>query len=385
MGKALLAAGAVATLVMGVPIAGATTLVVAGATGVGGKPSLAKMQALVDQGFIPPDDLVGIDYPAQLWPVAGSITMDDSVAQGVDALDEEVQNTSGHITMVGISEGAVVLNYEKRRLMAQDDPPQDVTFVTVSDPTNSDGGVLAKFSPLYVPILNVTFTGPPPVTPYDTIEYVREYDGVADFPDHPLNVVADLNALAGGIYLHPNYGGLNPNAPDVIVTHSTNSLQGETTHYLFPTKDLPLTQPLRDAGVDSELVDAIDKPLRRIIDAGYDGERPDRTTPSTSDDVIVTHSTNSLQRDTTHYPFPTKDLPLTQPLRDTGMDSKLVDAIDKPPRRIIDAGYDGERPDRTTRSTSRPAVGADGKPSVDRPIRNAIKGQRAATAQASVG
>jgi hypothetical protein len=286
MTKAFLAAGAVATLVAGVPIAIpvalATTFVVGGTNGVGGKPSQGEMQGLVNQGFIPPDDLVGIDYPAQLWPVSGSVTLDDSVAQGVDALDEEVQKTPGHITMVGTSQGAVVLNYEKRRLMAQDNPPQDVTFVTVADPTNSDGGVLAKFSPLYIPILNFTFTGPPPATPYDTIEYVREYDGVADFPDRRLNLLADLNAVVGGIYLHPNYGGLNPNAPDVVVTHSTNSLQGETTHYLFPTKDLPLTQPLRDAGVDAKLVDAIDKPLRRIIDAGYDGARPGRPAPSAS-------------------------------------------------------------------------------------------------------
>jgi PE-PPE domain len=283
MTKALLAAGAVAVLTMGVPIAGATTFVVGGTNGVGGKPSQGEMQGLVDQGFIPPDDLVGIDYPAQLWPVSGSVTLDDSVAQGVAALDEQVQHTSGPITIVGTSQGAVVLNYEKRRLMAQANPPQDVTFVTIADPTNSDGGVLAKFSPLYVPVLNFTFTGPPPATPYDTIEYVREYDGVSDFPDHPLNVVADLNAVAGGIYLHPNYGGLDPTAPDVVVTHSTNTLQGNTTHYLFPTKNLPLTQPLRDAGVDARLVDAIDKPLRKIIDAGYDGARPGRPGPSASE------------------------------------------------------------------------------------------------------
>src|SRR4051794_37201939 len=99
MTKAYLAAGTVATLVISVavaiPIARATTFVVGGTNGVGGKPSQGEMQGLVSQGFIPPDDLVGIDYPAQLWPVSGSVTLDDSVAQGVDALDEEVQNTPG--------------------------------------------------------------------------------------------------------------------------------------------------------------------------------------------------------------------------------------------------------------------------------------------------
>jgi len=277
VGKALLAAGVTVVLTIGVPVAGATTYVVGGTNGVGGGPSLAELHGYVAQGFVPADpNTFGIDYPAQLWPVSGTVTLDDSVHQGLETLDDKVQSTDGPITLVGTSQGAVVLNYEKLRLMAEDKPPPDVTFITVADPTNSDGGVLAKFAPLHIPILEFTFTPAPVATPYDTIEYVREYDGVADFPDHPLNLLADLNALAGGISLHPNYGGLDPKADDVVVTHSTNALGGETTHYLFPTKNLPLTQPLRDLGVDPNLVDAIDKPLRTIIDAGYDGPRPGR-------------------------------------------------------------------------------------------------------------
>ena len=41
-----------------------------------------------------------------------------------------------------------------------------------------------------------------PLLPYET--------------NHGFNVVADLNAVAGGIYLHPNYGGLDPKASDVL-------------------------------------------------------------------------------------------------------------------------------------------------------------------------
>jgi hypothetical protein len=32
-----------------------------------------------------------------------------------------------------------------------------------------------------------------------------EYDGFADFPQYPLNVLADLNAIAGLLYVHPPY------------------------------------------------------------------------------------------------------------------------------------------------------------------------------------
>jgi hypothetical protein len=45
--KALLAAGAAAMLAMSAPIAGATTFVVGGTNGVGGKPSQGEMQGLV--------------------------------------------------------------------------------------------------------------------------------------------------------------------------------------------------------------------------------------------------------------------------------------------------------------------------------------------------
>ena len=67
-----------------------------------------------------------------------------------------------------------------------------------------------------VPILGVTFSGatptqtaggPPPeravnITTYDV---ARQYDGVADAPTNPLNVVADANAIMGFALLHSQY------------------------------------------------------------------------------------------------------------------------------------------------------------------------------------
>jgi hypothetical protein len=276
-----LAATTAIGIAISVPIAGATTFVVGGTNTVG-PPSQASMQGLVKQKFIPQDQLVGVDYPAQLWPVSGTVTLDDSVAHGTDALDDDVQDVHRDdpdepITIVGISQGAVVMNYEKRRLMAEPaaDRPTDLTFVTIADPTNADGGLMTKFAPLYIPVLNFTFTGPPVDTPYHTVEYVREYDGIGDFPDHLLNVAADANALLGAAYLHADYGGVDPTDPaNVVTTTKPNSQGGTTTHVVIPTKYLPLTQPLRDLGVNPTVVDAIDKPLRKVIDAGYDGPRP---------------------------------------------------------------------------------------------------------------
>jgi hypothetical protein len=274
--RMLLATCTAIAITVGVPVAGADTFILGGTNGVGGPPSQQEMQGLVEQGLIPSDTLIGIDYPAQLWPFAGTMTLDASVRQGTDALDSFVRHSSGPITVVGTSQGAVVINYEKRRLMAQADRPDDITFVTIGDPTNSDGGLFAKIPRVYIPVLDLTITGPPPETAYDTVEIVREYDGYADFPDRPLNVLADLNALAGTVYIHSDYSGVDLDNPANVVTENKNSLGGTTTHILAPTKNLPLTQPLRDLGVDDDVVDAIDKPLRKVINTAYEGERPGR-------------------------------------------------------------------------------------------------------------
>ena len=49
----------------------------------------------------------------------------------------------------------------------------------------------------------MTFNGPAPTdTQFDTVEINRQYDGFADFPLYPLNVIADLNAVLGVVYVH---------------------------------------------------------------------------------------------------------------------------------------------------------------------------------------
>ncbi|MEZ0358599.1 PE-PPE domain-containing protein [Mycobacterium sp. SA01] len=253
-------------------------VLVVGGTG-NSLPSPRMMHALYEQGIFTNPDPVGVAYPAQLWPIRGKLTLDESLAVGVANLDSALADADGPVTVVGLSQGAVVVNYEKQALMAQSDRPTDITFVTIGDPTNSDGGLLAKLPHVHIPILDATIPQAPVDTPYDTIEIVHEYDGYSDFPDNPLNLLADLNALAGVIYLHPNKTGVDLDDPDNVVTSRTNPLGGTTTHILVPTDELPLTRPLRAIGVPNRVVDALDKPLRKIINTGYEGERPGRTAP----------------------------------------------------------------------------------------------------------
>lgn len=51
----------------------------------------------------------------------------------------------------------------------------------------------------------------PSNTIYPTHIYTLEYDGFADFPRYPINLISDLNAFAGIYYVHNAYPG-NPSA-----------------------------------------------------------------------------------------------------------------------------------------------------------------------------
>ena len=258
-----------------------TEVLVVGGSG-NSLPSEAMMHVLYEQGIFTDPTPTGVRYPAQLWPIQGKLTLDESVAVGVANLDAALAASDGPVTVVALSQGAVVVNYEKRALMAQPSPPSDISFVTIGDPTNSDGGLLAKLPHMHIPILDATIPRAPIETPYDTTEIVHEYDGFADFPDNPLNLLADLNAVAGVIYEHPNKSGVDLTDPRNVVTSSTNSLGGTTTHILLPTDELPLTRPLRALGVPDQIVDRLDRPLRKIINSAYEGERPKPGTAASS-------------------------------------------------------------------------------------------------------
>ena len=66
-----------------------------------------------------------------------------------------------------------------------------------------NGGISARFPGLYIPILDFSLNGPEPTdTPFDTVVITRQYDGVADFPLYPLNVISLLNAVLGFLYVH---------------------------------------------------------------------------------------------------------------------------------------------------------------------------------------
>lgn len=222
------------------------------------------------------DDLTWVSTPEQFWPATGlsDISFDTSVARGVLSLNNAVLATSGDAVVVGYSQSANVATREKRNLAelrahgAIVPSADELSFVLVANPNRPNGGILARFEGLYIPIVGISFDGATPDDEYSTIDVAREYDMIADFPKYPLNLLADLNALAGYIYLHPNYGSsvIDLNDPSTYQSYTS----GNTTYYLVHTEHLPLLQPFRDIGVPAPILDLVEPTLRVLIDLAYD-------------------------------------------------------------------------------------------------------------------
>lgn len=222
------------------------------------------------------DDLHWVPTPEHFWPATGltDISFDTSVARGVLNLNNAVFATPGEKIVVGYSQSANIATREKRNLAdlraqgATVPSAEELSFVLVANPNRPNGGILARFGGLYIPILGVSFDGATPDDEYQTIDIAREYDLIADFPKYPLNLLADLNALFGYFYLHPNYGSsvINLNDPSTYQSHTS----GNTTYYLVHSEHLPLLQPLRDIGIPAPLIDLVEPTLKVLIDLAYD-------------------------------------------------------------------------------------------------------------------
>jgi hypothetical protein len=100
----------------------------------------------------------------------------------------------------GYSQGAVVATEYKRETGTVGN-----TYVLVANPNRPNGGILQRFNGVTVPILDIAFNGATPTDGDLTYDVARQYDGWADFPKYPLNLLATANALLGIAYLHGKY------------------------------------------------------------------------------------------------------------------------------------------------------------------------------------
>ena len=223
----------------------------------------------------------GLTTPEQLWPGFGNLTMGQSVAKGVQILNDALLGsggviTSGHHAVVfGYSQSAEICTEEIKALMAlpaalRPDPSQ-LSFILIGDLDNPDGGFFARFPGFYVPYLDIPFPGAtPPNSPYPTYIYTNQYDGWAHFPQYPLNIVSDVNAIMGIHLVHGAYPSTAADVANAIPLPTSPGYAGNTHYYMFLTQNLPITEPIRNISVvGPALADLVQPDLRVLVDMGY--------------------------------------------------------------------------------------------------------------------
>jgi hypothetical protein len=222
----------------------------------------------------------GLFTPEQFWPVTpqlGNMTFGQSVAKGVgllnNAINSLLSDPSNSAVVFGYSQSATIATNEITALMAAGSPYQgQLSFMLIGDPNNPVGGILERFPGFYIPFLDVAFNGAtPPNSPYPTTIYTAQYDGIADLPQYPLNVLSDVNALMGYFFVHGTY-------PDMTATQISNAVllptspgyAGNTHYYMLMTQNLPLLQPIRDIPyAGPPIADIFQPDLRIAVDLGY--------------------------------------------------------------------------------------------------------------------
>lgn len=201
------------------------------------------------------------------------LTWNKSVAQGVKNLEE--RNPQGDVVF-GLSQGAVVIS----RYKAAHPEGTGNTWVLVENPSRPNGGILERFAGLYIPVLDISVSGATPDNGDPTVDVARQYDGWADFPTYPLNILATANAIAGMILVH-GQTQTELTAADIEAAKAGGSAyyqeHGDTTYYLIRTPLVPILMPLKGI-VPDPILGAVDPVLRTFIEMGYD--RSDYSKPT---------------------------------------------------------------------------------------------------------
>ena len=238
-------------------------------------------------------DLEGVVYPAEFWPFPqwGGLEgqkYDRSVAEGVVNLEaalrrQYLDDPDEPVVLFGASQSATVVTFVKRKLATHPEGmPAQVQIVLIGNPNRPNGGLLARFAPLTIPVLEFTGSGGTPTDAgIPTTDIAFQYDIAADFPKYPLNLFALLNSIIGidihGDYLLNRNGYTEAELQAAMQDPANQQIHGDTTYITIPTKRLPLLAPLRQLGVDHNatavtepLAALLEPTLRVLVELGYD-------------------------------------------------------------------------------------------------------------------
>jgi hypothetical protein len=218
---------------------------------------------------------------AYIFTGTKDLTYDISLARGVTSLETQIAQSfapgsvATSLGVFGYSQGAQVASLAMPQLATQYSPSQ-LSFTLIGDPLAPNGGFFSRFPGLNLPSAGVTFGGGTPSDLFPTTIYTREYDGFADFPQYPINVLSDANALLGIMYVHGGYLTLTPSqvATGVLLPGSAgapfNTPGSMTNYYMIPTANLPLLDPVRSIPViGNPIADLLQPDLTYLVNWGY--------------------------------------------------------------------------------------------------------------------
>jgi diacyltrehalose acyltransferase len=253
-----------------------------------------------------------VDYPAgqvqghtleRLFPGIGRL--DDSfpgigidgpsVGESVDVGTPNVIDAigkGGPGTVIGLSEGAMVLNDVQARL-AYDPaaPPRDqLSFAMYGDPVARHAfgeSFLTQMFPVGSVVPSLDYRIPPPVeSQYDTHQFVSAYDSIADWPDRSDNWMSVANSIVGLATGHTAVAFTDPSmVPPQNIRTTVNSKGAKTTTYMIPEQHLPLVLPFKYLGVPEDTLNQLDGVLKPYVDAGYSRNDNPLTAPIQVDPV----------------------------------------------------------------------------------------------------
>lgn len=261
------------------PFTGDTIAIAMGGTGtpIPGPTYLNAVNQLFIQPNSPGAILTSLVTPEQLYPITGvrSLIFASSVQQGLQILDTAIWdqlNAGNHVTVFGYSQSAVIsslLMGHYASLGPNAPLPSQLSFVLTGNEMNPNGGILARIPGLDISTVGLPFYGAMPNTQYPTTTYTIQYDGFADFPRYPLNIVSDINAVFGILTVHTTYADLTP-AQVQSATQLPTTGATANRWFMIDHPDLPLLDPVRAIPVIGEPIAALVQPnLKVIVNLGY--------------------------------------------------------------------------------------------------------------------
>ena len=195
----------------------------------------------------------------------GEQILDSTILQKFDDGAVSAQNP---LVVFGYSQSASISSAVMRELAGQGVPSNDVHFVLIGDPDNPAGGSELATSDLSPQYLMANVATPNDLYPTDV--YTHEYDGVADFPKYPINLLSDLNAALGFIYEHGTYLSLTPEQISDAIQLPTTAADTMANYYIIPEESLPLLDPLRLIPIIGQpLYDLLEPDTKILVDLGY--------------------------------------------------------------------------------------------------------------------